>query len=277
MNKPIAILTDFGIQDPFVGIMKGVIQSIAPGTLMIDLNHKIPPGDIRRTATTLWQSLPYFPKNSIFLVVVDPGVGTYRRAIIAQKDGYTFVGPDNGVLSFILDEQAQAWELANPELMLPTPRSTFHGRDIFAPAAAHASQGVPGSKFGDIIPDLVWLPDPKLDTSLQGKIFGEILHADHFGNLLTSLGLCQYVDPKQWQFKPWIGKSAPFSLNLTQSQLNLPNGKNLPFAKTFGEIPAGECAALIGSSGLVEIAANSQSAAEILGLSIGDTISIHYL
>jgi S-adenosyl-L-methionine hydrolase (adenosine-forming) len=276
MTKNITILTDFGIHDPFVGIIKGVIQNIAPGCEMIDLNHKIPPGDIQRAAVVLWQARPYFPKETVFLVVVDPGVGTSRRAMIAQKNGHTFVGPDNGVFSFVLNKQDQARELTNPDLMLPTPRSTFHGRDIFAPAAAHAVQGIPASSFGKSFQDLVWLPDPKVDPASPGILHGEILHADHFGNLLTSLGQFFNAQPGKWQLKPWRGNQKPIAVALEKAQIRLPNGKQLAFVKTFGEIPTGQCAALIGSSGLMEIAANRRSAADILSLSGGETVTIEY-
>lgn len=276
MNSVIAILTDFGLQDPFVGIMKGVIQSIAPNVTTIDLNHNISPGDIREAAVTLWQSRLYFPKDTVFLCVVDPGVGTQRRAMIAHNNGQTFIAPDNGLLSYVLDKQDQAWELANPDLMLPAPRSTFHGRDIFAPAAAQASNGVSSSKFGDPIQDLVWLPDPKLDTASQGKIVGEILLTDQFGNLLTSLGQFFNADSIPWQFKPWIGNPDALRINLSQAFVQLPDGEQLPIANTFGDIPSNTCAALIGSSGLIEIAANRQSAAELLSLSTGENITLHY-
>ena len=276
MAKSISILTDFGTHDPFVGIMKGVIQSIAPGATTIDLTHELPPGDIQRAAVTLWQSLPYFPKGTVFLVVVDPGVGTSRRGMITQKDGYTFVGPDNGVFSFVLDRQDQAWELTNPDFMLPTPRSTFHGRDIFAPAAAHAVKGISASRFGQEFQDLVWLPDPKLDSASPGELHGEILHADHFGNLLTSLGTFNMDQVGRWQLTSWREGGKPLSIPLEEARIRLPDGKILPFEKTFGEIPDGQCAGLVGSSGLVEIAANQQSAVNILGLTGGETVTIEY-
>jgi len=275
MNLPIAILTDFGSQDAFVGIMKGVITGIKPAVLVIDLNHQIPPGDIQQAAVTLWQSRNFFPKDTIFLTVVDPGVGTQRRPIILQADEYTFVGPDNGVFSFVLGDTWKAWELANPDLMLPNPGNTFHGRDIFAPAAAHASTGIPGPKFGDPILELVRLPEPKLESTSQGILRGEILHADHFGNLLTSLGIFTPVN-ENWEFSPWIGSAAPKIVSPTTATIELPNGTELPWVQTFGGIPSNECAALIGSSGLIEIAANRRSAAEMLELEGGEIIHLKF-
>ena len=274
MNSPIAILTDFGYRDPFVGIMKGVISGINPKATLIDLNNHIPPGDIQRAAITLWGSRHYFPKRTIFLTVVDPGVGTCRRPIIAQADDQTFVGPDNGVFSFIFGENSQAWELANPDLMLPDPGNTFHGRDIFAPAAAHASIGIPGPEFGEAVLDLELLPAPKLESPSPGILRAEILHADHFGNLLTSLGQFHLAENELWGFSPWIGDASSQTIDAAKSFVELPNGVKLPWVKTFGEIPPGECAALIGSSGLMEIVANRQSAAEMLELSGGETIRL---
>ena len=161
MNPPIVILTDFGTTDPYVGIMKGVITQIAPLTPIIDLTHKITPGDVRQGAVTLWQSINYFPPGSIFLVVIDPGVGTSRRPLILQNGPYTFIAPDNGVLSFICGNDPKAWEISNPELSLPNPSITFHGRDIFAPAAAHTSLGVDATEFGDPIRGFHLLNDPR--------------------------------------------------------------------------------------------------------------------
>mgnify|MGYP002640437976 CR=1 FL=1 len=277
MSNPIVLLTDFGANDAFVGIMKGVIATIHPDSKLIDLNHQIPHGDIRRAALTLWQSAAFFPKDSIFLVVVDPGVGTPRRAVITKHGGQLFIGPDNGVFSYVLPDTAAAWELANPEYALSTPGMTFHGRDLFSPAAAYAARGIPPSDFGPAVPDLVRLPAPLLDSPAAGLLRGEILHADHFGNLLTSLGQFMRITDHSWQLSPWFGTLPEQTIDPAQYQLKLPDGRTLPWAKTFGEIPAGTCAALIGSTGLIEIAANLQSAANLLNLHGGELISIESL
>lgn len=275
MNPPIAILTDFGSRDPFVGIMKGVIAGINPQVQLIDLNNHIPAGDIQRAAITLWQARKYFPSGTIFLTVVDPGVGTERRPIIMQAGDYTFVGPDNGVFSFVYGENAQAWELANPDLMLPDPGNTFHGRDIFAAAAAHASRGIPGPEFGASRANLELIPAPQLDAPSPDILRGEVLHADHFGNLLTSLGEFHFLENASWRFDPWIGESATRTIDADQSHVELPDGDQIAWVKTFGQIPPGQCAALVGSSGLIEIVANRQSAAEMLELSGGESIKLY--
>ncbi len=277
MNHPIVILTDFGTADPFVGMMKGVIAQIAPLAPVIDLTHEIPRGDIRRGAAALWQSINYFAPGSIFLIVIDPGVGTSRQPVLLQNGNHTFIAPDNGVLSFICGDDPKAWEISNPRLALSNPGTTFHGRDIFAPAAAHASLGVPGPKFGDPIPDLKLLPFPRLALPSQGKLEGQILYPDRFGNLLTSLGKFTWAKKnKHLAFKSWIGEIAPFLIQLKDLQLELPDGQLLPWAKTFADIPPGECAVLLGSSGLLEIVANRQSAANLLNLHSDEPVALRF-
>jgi S-adenosylmethionine hydrolase len=275
MPAPIVILTDFGTTDPFVGIMKGVIAQIAPQTPTIDLTHEIPPGDIRRGAVTLWQSVDYFSEGSTFLIVIDPGVGTSRRAILLDNGRQRFIAPDNGVLSFILGEKPQAWEITNPQLALPHPGTTFHGRDIFAPAAAHASLGVLSPGFGATLSDLQLLPLPQLSAPSPGILQGQILHADRFGNLLTSLGKFRR-NAKQLQFTPWVGALPSFSTLPGSIQLGLPNGIILPWAKTFAEIPTGQAAVILGSSGLLEIVANRQSAANLLNLQADEPVTLRF-
>jgi S-adenosylmethionine hydrolase len=256
--------------------MKGVIAKIAPGVPMVDLSHEIPPGDVRRGAVTLWQAQPYFPEGTIFLVVVDPGVGTTRRPILIHTQSQTFIGPDNGVFSFLLDDGFECWELEAPAYRLSNPGMTFHGRDIFAPAAGYAAKGVPGSDFGPPVGDLVRLPPPELSSPAPGMIQGEVLHADQFGNLLTSLGCFEPQGAEWMSFKPWCGSSHELQISSRGIHLQLPNGMELPWVKTFAEIPPGRCAALLGSSGLVEIAANRQSAEEILSIKSGEMVKLVY-
>ncbi len=274
MGPTIALLTDFGVQDPYVGIMKGVITNLCPTAQLIDIVHEINPGNISHAAVQLWQSAPYFPKGTIFLAVVDPGVGTSRTPIIMQTEDHIYIGPDNGIFSFVIDNKSQAWALQNPAYQLSNPGMTFHGRDIFAPAAAHAALGTRGPKFGTALPELVKLPNPILKSTSQGLLHGEIMFADHFGNLITSLGKFHIQDDSIWLYQPWIGDTSPFQLNLHQSILQLAGGKTLPWAQTFGKIPGNTCAAIIGSSGLIEIVANGKSAAKILSLESSNTLTL---
>jgi S-adenosylmethionine hydrolase len=269
----IALLTDFGTTDPFVGIMKGVLAAIAPGVPLIDLTHGIPASDVQRAAITLWQAHTYFPTGTIFLSVVDPGVGTARRALCVSSSGYTFFGPDNGLFSFCLAPGFAAWELVNPAYALPEASATFHGRDRFAPAAAHAARGVPLAAFGPAVEELVRLPSPVLSRSASGHLLGEVLHADHFGNLLTSLG-CFRFDGEQSVLDPWLPGVAGAVYSPSQTWLQLPGGHRLAWVRTFADIPPADCAVLVGSSGLLEIVANRRPAAQLLNLSSGSQIQL---
>lgn len=273
----IAIITDFGDLDPYVGIMKGVISKITPGVQIIDITHNIPPGDIKRAAINLWQASDYFPIGTVFLIVVDPGVGTARRGLIIENGHQVFVGPDNGVFSFILGDNFNCWDLSNRELQLPGTSATFHGRDIFAPAAAYACKGVAGSSFGSQMRDVVKLPSPLLQIS-KTQLNGEILLADQFGNLLTSLGFFKKTSTSRYKLTPWLGTDITSEESMTidadQSHLVLEEGQSLKWFETFAEIPQGECGLLVGSSGLLEIAANGESAANILNSYEGEKISL---
>ncbi len=272
MSVLIALLTDFGVDDPYVGIMKGVIVQRARVAL-VDISHAIPPGDIRRAAFVLWQSYRHFPPGTIFLAVVDPGVGSPRLPVIAEGGGYRFIAPDNGLLTYVWQEHAESmrvWALANPAFHLPLPSATFHGRDIFAPAAAYAAHGVPGRAFGPMVPSLRQIPLPALEAKKE-TLEGETLHADHFGNVLTSLGVFHH-DGKEWVLTPWLRRGEPRAF--APGGVRLPDGRTLPIVRTFADVPPGKVAALVGSSGMIELVSNRASAAEILGLPEGTAVTL---
>ncbi len=271
MPAPIVILTDFGLQDPYVGIMKGVILQRVQTTL-VDLVHDIPPGDIRQAAFVLWQSLDHFPEGTVFLAVVDPGVGSHRLPVIAESQGYRFVAPDNGLLTYVATLETRAWALANPAFHLPIPSATFHGRDIFAPAAAYAARGVPGRAFGPMVPSLRRIPLPAWRLEGRHMLRGEVLHADRFGNVITSLGAFRRSG-SDWMLFPWPETRAQQEpVYFIPAAVRLPDGRLLPVVRTFADIPPDETAALVGSSGMIEIAANRQSAAAMLDLKPGDSV-----
>ncbi len=191
----VTLLTDFGLEDEYVGVMKGVILSIAPQVRLVDLTHSVPPQDVRRAALILMNAAPYFPPDTVHLAVVDPGVGTERRPIAVRTGRGTFVGPDNGLFSFVLAEM-ETWtavELREPAYRLPLVSTTFHGRDIFAPAAAHLASGVPVEALGPVVNNLATLPLPRLEIG-ESSLEGEILYADRFGNLVTSIGRFYRMD-----------------------------------------------------------------------------------
>jgi S-adenosyl-L-methionine hydrolase (adenosine-forming) len=275
---PIVMLTDFGTHDPYVGILKGVIAGIAPEIPMIDLTHEILPGDLLQGAVTLWMSRTYFPPGTVFCCVVDPGVGTARRAILIESGGQRFIGPDNGLFSFVTEEDSSAWRIEASEFRLPVISSTFHGRDVFAPAAAHAALGVAGSSFGRPAKDLVRLMQPHLQSIQNKALEGEILFADRFGNLLTSLGIFKQKSADGYLLEPWL-KEAKIAnpekyYSMKKSRLILQGGRALDWVSTFADKPKGEPAILVGSSGLLEVVANQASAAQMLDLNRGDRITL---
>ncbi len=275
MNPPlIAILTDFGLDDPYVGIMKGIIAEIIPGSTCIDITQQIPPGDIQRGAYVLWQAARDFPDGTVFLAVIDPGVGTSRKPIYLQAGNHIFIGPDNGLFSYLLyNNPFSIWELSNPDFHRQSPSQTFHGRDIFAPAAAYAAKGIPGDQFGSSIPDIIHLPTPL--TKLEGNsLTGEVISSDRFGNLITSLGYFRFQE-KTLVYHSWITPET-LVINDPSSIVIQVNGYNLQLDKTFGMIAKGKCSGLIGSTGLLEIVTNQNSAARLLGLERGDKIKFSW-
>jgi S-adenosylmethionine hydrolase len=275
MRTPaIALLTDFGIYDPFVGIMKGVISSIAPEVPLIDLTHQISPGDIQQAAYYLWQASRDLPPDTIFLAVVDPGVGTDRKAIYLKRDQQIFIGPDNGLFSYLgFKSQLSAWELSNPEYRLDSTSATFHGRDIFAPAAAYAANGIAGAAFGEALENIQLLDRPLLQISSQA-IQGEIISTDRFGNLITSLGTFR-KDPDGLVLTSWVDTQGTSLSGSAELSVRVQD-QALPVVSTFAEIPIGECAGLIGSTGLLEIVSNLKSAADLLSLGRGARVSLSW-
>ncbi|NPA26408.1 MAG: SAM-dependent chlorinase/fluorinase [Chloroflexi bacterium] len=272
----VALLTDFGTLDPYVGIMKGVMRGLGYPGPFLDLTHHIPAGDIARAAFVLWQSREAFPPETVFLVVVDPGVGTARRALRVDIPPHRFIAPDNGVLTYLLHlaPHARAWELREPAYQRAQVSTTFHGRDIFAPAAAHSALGVPGPAFGPEVPlsALVRIPIPRCHGDAT-RVEGEVLHADRFGNVLTSIGRL-VPQAEGWRLEPWLRQGPPRAYGSPRG-VELPDGRWLPLVRTFGDVPEGEAAALVGSTGLVELIVNRGSAAEALGLPRGARVTLH--
>jgi S-adenosylmethionine hydrolase len=266
----IALLSDFGLEDSYVGSMKAVISDLSPGIPLIDITHLIPPGDIQRGAFILWQASQDFPPGTVFLCVVDPGVGTGRKAIYLQIGNRIYIGPDNGLFSYLLYEHDYScWELSNPDFQKKESSNTFHGRDIFAPAAAHAARGISGDQFGVEVNKLVHLPQPVHKIG-NGSLTGEILSRDRFGNLFTSLGIFKY-STTTLHLKSWITNYDLIIQEISQIKIKVGN-QLLPLVQTFDSIKPGSCAGLIGSTGLLEIIANQASAEDLLGLTRGDPV-----
>lgn len=255
----ITLLTDFGKRDPYVAVMKGVILSLSPETNLVDLTHQIPPQDITTAAFFLSEAAPLFPPGTIHLAVVDPGVGTSRRGLAAKAGGHFWVGPDNGLfhLVFQLSGSVEAVSLENPRYFRESVSPTFHGRDIFAPVAAHLSLGAPLGALGPPITDPVALPWPEPAFTPEA-VRGEIVYVDGFGNLVSNI--------RGRDLLGWLGEAAPLLIlgSLTLQKIG----------RTYGEVPPGELLALVGSHGFLEISCNQGSAALRLGVDKGRSLSI---
>ncbi|MFZ8844723.1 SAM hydrolase/SAM-dependent halogenase family protein [Thermoflexus sp.] len=275
--RVITLTTDFGDEDGYVGTMKGVILSIAPDVRLVDLSHHIPPQDIRRAAFVVAEAAPYFPPGTIHVAVVDPGVGSGRRALIVETERALFVGPDNGLFSFILDNhlEARCYAIEEPAYRLPQVSYTFHGRDIFAPAAAHLARGVPPAAFGPPVTDPVRLPPPRLDLE-EERIVGEILHADRFGNLVTSIGRLQWQGAAlvlQPAFGP-LARRFPVLFRAGEARVEVGDRVLSGILHTFAEAKPGELIAYPGSSGFLEIGLVNGCAAAALEARRGDPVVV---
>jgi S-adenosylmethionine hydrolase len=254
----ITLTTDFGLRDPYVGTMKGVILGINPEASLVDLTHEIAPQDILEGALALEAAVPFFPPGTIHLAVVDPGVGSARRALALSARGQLFVGPDNGLFTFLFAEQKwRVVALEAGEYRLPTVSRTFHGRDIFAPAAAHISLGVPLERLGRPVSDPVRLPWP--EPRWEGDwLVGEVLHVDRFGNLVTSLSETDLAQ---------LGPEESWSVEVKGLPVGAP-------VRSFSEGSAGELAAILGSRGRLEIFVREGSALSLLGAGKGAPVRV---
>jgi S-adenosylmethionine hydrolase len=254
----LTLTTDFGLTDHFAGVMKGVILSIAPRATIVDITHGIPPFAIRESAFAVAEAYRWFPKKTVHVVVVDPGVGTPRRPIVAEAAGQYFVAPDNGVLSLVYAREKHKVRAITAEKYFLKPVSrTFHGRDIFAPVAAHLAKGVAAAAFGKTIDD--YCRSSYAEPVRTGKRTwqGAVLKIDHFGNLITNIHIAEFP----------VLQTRPFQLNVGQAALTA-------LAGTFGDAAAGEPALIVGSSGYLEVAVNQDSAARRLNVAAGAPVDL---
>ncbi len=238
----ITLTTDFGVADPFVGIMKGVILGIAPGAAMVDLTHEVPPQDIMAGALALEAAIEYFPHGTVHLAVVDPGVGSDRASVAIKCERFTLVGPDNGLFSLVLARHPmrEAVSLTKSEYHLKPLSATFHGRDIFAPAAAHLANGIPIEELGELITELrgLNLPEPVAKDRVMEI---HILYVDRFGNLVTDL--------MSEDFERWAGGIDPRNL-----RFRVGNYSFVGLSRTYSDVLQQEPAAYFGSGRRLEIA-----------------------
>jgi S-adenosylmethionine hydrolase len=259
----ITLTTDFGSTDHETGVLKGVIWKIAPQVKIADLSHDISSYDIIEAALLFWRVVPYFPDGTIHVAVIDPGVGTSRRAIAAHIDAQYFVGPDNGIFSLLQYEAEQNDRLVNfiqldePKYWLPDVSNVFHGRDIFAPVAAHLAADIPFSSLGTSIDDPIRLKIPN-PVPTQNGWKGQIIHIDHFGNLSTNIN------------RSHLGKSKEVLIKTKGEEIT-------GLVSTFGERSTGTLVALIDSSGSLAISVVNGSAAQLLNSSIGDPVELQLM
>ena len=256
----VTLMTDFGLKDGNVGVMKGIIVGIAPQAQLIDISHLISPQNIPEAALILLRSAPYFPAGTVHVVVVDPGVGTSRRPLAARMGDQFYIGPDNGILTLWLERlEAQAqpvnfYHLDRPEFWLPEVSHVFHGRDIFAPCAAHLAAGTPIDQLGTPVKDAVRLQLSRPQRTASG-LRGQVIHIDHFGNLATDIRV------EHLQKSPDV-------------IVSLGGVKVVGMVDTFGERPPGSLVALFGSTGNLIISVVNGSAADKLQAHIGDTVDV---
>lgn len=262
-RKPsiVTLTTDFGTDDVFVGVMKGVLLGIAPDARLVDLTHAVPPQAIRLGAFLLRLSVPYFPAGSIHVAVVDPGVGTDRRPVCVETSAGVFIGPDNGVLAPAAQEAGivRVIDITNEDYWLPRVGSTFHGRDIFAPVAAHVAAGVPLDAIGQPGRDLTpcELPRARRETGRPESVLGKVIHCDRFGNLMTNVTADDLAAFSSRKLSVSIGGVEIHGL-----------------ASSYTEAPEGALLALLNSWGLLEVALRDGSASSQLSVSPGSPIVV---
>lgn len=256
----ITLLTDFGSADYFVAAMKGVILSYEPSARIVDITHDIPAQDIEAAAFTLFAAHSAFPKGTIHVAVVDPGVGSDRRAILIKAAGQFFVGPDNGIFSYVCDEsEPKVFHITDPVWFRRPVSDTFHGRDVFAPIAGWLSLGVTPKRIGKEIYDYVRLPSLKPEVALNGVISGRVIHIDHFGNCVTNITQRELTDKMI---------NDGFRLTIQGQQVDT-------LRRFFAEETRGkEVFCVWGSAGFLEIAAKNRSAAKQLKIERGDPVVV---
>ncbi|MEM3769800.1 MAG: SAM-dependent chlorinase/fluorinase [Candidatus Bathyarchaeia archaeon] len=257
----ITLTTDFGLADPYVAEIKAVILGINPSVEVVDISHQIEKFNIRMGAYVLASAAPYFPKGTIHIAVIDPGVGTKRKPILIETEISFFIGPDNGVLALAAEKQGirHIYEITNPKYMLPKVSTTFHGRDIFAPAAAYLSKGVSPSEFGPEIHEIVKPQFAKIFRK-GSTLVGEIIHVDNFGNIITNFTTRELESLR------------------TRESLNIKIGKTtyrLKLCKAYAEVSAKKPLAIIGSHDFLEISVNQGNAAETFKAKAGDKVILY--
>ena len=258
----ITLTTDFGLNDHFVGAMKGVILDIVPEAAIVDISHAVQAFDVLDGALAISQAYAYYPTGTVHVVVVDPGVGTTRRPIVASSDGYHFVAPDNGVLSMVYarEDRIRVRHVTSDHYFRQPVSNTFHGRDVFAPVAAYLAKQVDSVKFGDEIEDYVRFAAPKPKATGENRMRAVVLKVDKFGNLITNVTPADV--PMLFSAKPGAFKIVAGSREITAIH------------SSYAEGTPGEVFGILGSMGYLEIVANRAAAAQITGANKGSEVTI---
>lgn len=259
MPHPVLTLTtDFGLSDHFVGTMKGVIFGICPEARIVDISHQVAPFAIAQGAYLIAQAYRYFPKKTVHVVVVDPGVGSARRPILVEAAGQYFVAPDNGVLAMVYSrEKHTVRALNNPRYFLKPVSQTFHGRDIFAPVAAHRASGIPAARLGKRVDDYLRPAFEKSQRASDGAWTGCVLHIDRFGNVITNFHVSDFPDLADGRFSLALGRQKTGAL-----------------ARNYAEHPPGALFVIVGSAGYLEVSVSQGSAAAQLGCATGMPVEL---
>jgi len=266
--KPIVLMTDYGLEDGYAGILKGVILGIAPEAPVIDLTHELPPQNVLAGVLTLQRSVSFFPPEAVFVCVIDPGVGTERRSIAARLGDQFFVGPDNGLITLWLeqcerdDQPVEIVTLDQPRYWLSGLSNSFHGRDIYAPVGAHLAAGVPLAELGSPIVDPIFIDIPMPMPINRGWV-GHILHIDHFGNLATSI-----------ERKHLVAFAENIDNGIPQARVRYGEYVIHGIQSTFGDSPPGSLSAIIDSAGRLSIVVVNGSAQKYLQAEIGDAVRV---
>jgi hypothetical protein len=279
----IALITDFGLSDHYVGAMKGVILSICPNAQIIDLTHAIDPQNVQQAAFVLLNSYQYLPSGTIIIAVIDPGVGSSRKPIAVETNMGIFVGPDNGLFSYVFKqvEVRKIVALQNPKYLLNDVSSTFHGRDIFSPAGAHLARGVTIDELGPVMNKLVWLETPRFEVKAD-SIHGEVLYIDRFGNMVTSIGHLAWGENDTLLVNPIFdavfdeGVGFPEAIHPESCQIQIGELELDSLCFSYSNAAKGNILALVNSARHLEIAVNQGNAAKRLGVEVGEPVVLRF-